>query len=50
MLVHFRLVKAGYGNLNEVREMNVQDVLQALHYEKFLIDYEGAVFEMGKNK
>jgi hypothetical protein len=50
LLVYFRLVKAGYGNLDEVRGMNVSDTLQALHYEKFLIDYEAASYEIGKNK
>jgi hypothetical protein len=41
-------VKAGYGSLREVQEMNAREVLQALHYENFLSDYEAAYFEVNK--
>jgi hypothetical protein len=44
-LIHFRLVKAGYGCLKEVREMDSRSTLQALYYERFLIDYEKAYRE-----
>jgi hypothetical protein len=36
------LVKAGYGSLAEVQEMDARTVLQALNYEKFCADYERA--------
>lgn len=42
-MLDFRLVKAGYGNLKQVRKMNSREYLQALGYEKFLSDYSGAV-------
>lgn len=48
MLIHFRLVKAGYGSLREVEEMDARRVLQALNYESFLADYEAAYVEMNK--
>lgn len=49
MLIHFRLVKAGYGTLREVEEMDARKVLQALHYEKFLNDYESAYLELNRS-
>lgn len=44
----FRLVKAGYGSYSEVTELDAETVLQALHYEKFLNDYERAAVELNK--
>jgi hypothetical protein len=45
----FRLVKAGYGSYEEVKKLDARIVLQALNYEVFLIDYENALYESGKN-
>ena len=45
MLIFFKLVKAGYGSLEEVKKMNAEEVLQALYYESFLVDYEIAYRE-----
>jgi hypothetical protein len=42
-------VKAGYGTLREVEEMNARTVLQALYYESFISDYESAYMEMNKS-
>jgi hypothetical protein len=42
-------VKAGYGSLAQVKQMNVREALQALHYENFLSDYERAFIEMNKD-
>lgn len=44
----FRLVKAGYGDLKAIKQMNSREVLQALSYEKFLSDYETAYRELNK--
>lgn len=49
-MIHYRLVKAGYGTLEEVRKLNARDVIQALHYESFLSSYEAAYVEMVKNE
>jgi hypothetical protein len=48
MLIHLRLVKAGLGSLNEVREFDARTVLQALFYEGFCDDYEKAFWELNK--
>jgi len=47
-MILLRLVKAGYGSLKEVKEMGAREVLQALHYERFLDEYENAYVEMNK--
>lgn len=47
-MIYFRLVKAGYGSLNEVREMDARTVLQALFYEDFRSDYELVFMELNK--
>jgi len=47
-LVYFQLVKAGYGSLREVKEMDVREVIQALHFEKFNSDYQAAYFEVNR--
>lgn len=44
-----RLVKAGYGSLKEVEEFDVRKVIQILHYENFLHDYELAYLEINKD-
>jgi hypothetical protein len=49
-LIHFRLVKAGYGTLKEVEEMNVRKVIQALHYEAFFSDYEASYIELNRKR
>ncbi len=48
LLIHLRLVKAGYGSLSEVKKMTAREVLQALSYEKFTTDYQDAYLEMHK--
>jgi hypothetical protein len=48
LLIYFRLVKAGYGTLAEVKVMNAREVLQALSYEKFCSDYELAYLEINR--
>lgn len=48
LLVHLRLVKAGYGSIQEVRELDARTVLQALNYEKFSDDFERAFMELNK--
>lgn len=45
-----RLVKLGYGTLIQVREMNAREVLQALHYEDFLAEYEAAFYDLNKRR
>lgn len=50
LLIHLRLVKAGYGTLKEVKEMNARTVLQILNFEKFNNDYESAYMEMCKHE
>ncbi|WP_428041319.1 hypothetical protein [Candidatus Avelusimicrobium fimicolum] len=42
MLQCFRLVKAGYGDLNAVRSMTGSEFIGALQYEDFLTDYQNA--------
>lgn len=39
LLIMFKLVKAGYGDLETVKRMNAREVLQAIAYETFLADY-----------
>lgn len=43
----FRLVKAGYArSIEEARKMTAREVLQALAYESFLVDYQAAFREL----
>ena len=42
LLQCFRLVKAGYGDLNAVRSMTGSEFIGALQYEDFLTDYQNA--------
>lgn len=44
----FKLVKAGYGDIEVVKRMNSREVLQALSYEKFLNDYQATYMELNK--
>jgi hypothetical protein len=48
MLIHFRLVHAGYGSLAEVRELDARTVLQAMHYDDFRADYERKFMELNQ--
>ncbi len=49
LLIYFRLCKAGYSNsIIEARELDARTVLQALAYEKFIIDWEQAYIEENK--
>lgn len=48
MAIFCRLVKAGYGTIREVKEMDAREVLQAIHYEAFCDHYETAYMEMNK--
>ena len=50
LIIFFRLVKSGYGNFFEVQKMTATEVLQALYYEKFLVDYEETYLELNKKK
>ncbi len=48
MLIHFRLAKAGYGSVAEVEQWGARKVLQALHHETFLVEYDLAFLEINK--
>jgi hypothetical protein len=49
LLIYFRLVKAGYApTVREAAQMTAREVLQALHYEKFISDYEAAFVEINR--
>lgn len=50
LLIYLRLVKAGYGKLEDVRKMNAREVIQALYYEKFISDYQTAYMKMRTNE
>jgi len=49
-LIYFRLSKAGYGSINEIKKMEARVILQALHYEGFCADYDNALIELNKDK
>lgn len=48
LVVIFKLVKAGYGDIEVVKRMNSREVLQALSYEQFLSDYQSTYMELNK--
>lgn len=47
-MIQLKLVKAGYGSIEEVQKMTARQTLQALAYESFLSDYEAAFVELNK--
>jgi len=49
-LIYFKLSKAGYGTVNEIEQWDARRVLQAIHYEKFLSDYEDAYMDLNKGE
>jgi len=48
LTVIIKLVRAGYGDIEVVKRMNSREVLQALAYEKYLIDYQDSYTELNK--
>lgn len=48
LLLDFRLVRAGYGDLKAVQNLGAREYLQALAFEKFSSDYEAAYWELNK--
>lgn len=48
LFIIYKLVKAGYGNIEVVKNMSSREVLQALAYEKFVGDYQDAYMELNK--
>lgn len=46
MIILFRLVKSGYGSFEEVSRMNAREIIQAVHYENFVSDYESSYVEL----
>lgn len=49
LLVYFRLCKEGYAaSISDAMTLDSRTVLQALHYENFLSDYERAFAELNK--
>ena len=48
LTIILKLVKAGYGDIEVVKRMNTREVLQALSYEKYLVDYQDAYMELNK--
>lgn len=49
-MIHFRLVKSGYGDFEKVKKMNSREVIQALYYEQFIADYENASMRILEEK
>ncbi|AFC22578.1 hypothetical protein phi1422_0058 [Bdellovibrio phage phi1422] len=53
MSIEFKAVKAGFGTLAEVRDPNkvtARDLIQIIHYENFLNDYESACYYLNSKK
>lgn len=48
MIILFRLVKSGYGSFEEVSRMSAREVIQAVHYENFISDYESSYMEINR--
>lgn len=48
MVLALRLSKAGYGRPDEILMMPTNIVMSALHYEKFIKDYEEMFVEINK--
>ena len=48
LVIIFKLVKSGYGDIEVVKRMNSREVLQAIEYEKFTADYQAAYIELNK--
>jgi hypothetical protein len=47
LVLLFQVVKAGYASsLKEAKEMTATEITQAMHYEKFLSDYEKKWYEL----
>jgi hypothetical protein len=43
-------VKSGYGTLAEVKKMNSREVTQAIHFEKFVSDYENSYIQINRSE
>jgi len=48
LTIYLKLVKAGYGDLEAIKRMTSREVIQALYYEEFLINYENVYMELNK--
>lgn len=48
LLQCFRLVKAGYGDLNAIKAMSASDFIGALNYEDFIEDYKDKYRELNQ--
>ncbi len=49
LLIYLRLVKGGWASgFDEAKRLNVREVLQALHYDTFLVDYEKAYIDLNR--
>ena len=48
-LAIFRIVKLGYGTLEQVKNFTAREVIQILKYEDFISNYERIVVERQKN-
>ena len=49
LTVYFRLCKAGYASsIQQAKELNAREVVQALYYEKFCNEYEKCWMEINK--
>jgi hypothetical protein len=46
----FKLVKSGYGSLKELKEADVREVMQALHYEEFCGNYEAEYVALNRGE
>lgn len=49
-MVALRLSKAGYGRPDEILKMRCDLVIAAIEYERFLSEFEGAVYELNKGE
>ncbi len=45
----FRIVKLGYGSLEEVKKYTAKEVLQILKFENFIADYERVLTDRIRN-
>lgn len=50
LIYFFKLIKIGYGSMENVKKMNSIEVLQALHYEDFLTQWESEFLRLNQEQ
>lgn len=45
-----KLARSGYGNINEIKQLDSSTFIDLIHYENYLVEYDNVLHDLNKGE